>query len=108
MNIWFEAIAGAGGIDATPNHAVSHAHPRKPRPRKSHRNRAEPGLARRLVTDIGGAVPLRAFQAVRHWRRRGKAYRELNALDNRILKDIGIDRGSIRELVDAQLEAGTS
>ncbi len=103
MNIWFDAIARAGGIDAAPNRAVSHA-----RPRKSQRNRAEPGLVRRLVTDIGGAVPLRAFQALRHWRRRGKAYRELNALDNRVLKDIGIDRGSIRELVDAQLEADTS
>ncbi len=103
MNIWFDTIARAGGIDATPNHAVSHARPLKP-----HRNRAEPSLARRLVTDIGGAVPLRAFQAVRQWRRRGQAYRELNALDNRVLKDIGIDRGSIRELVDAQLEAGTS
>ena len=103
MNIWFDTIARAGGIDAAPNHAVSHARPRKP-----HRNRAEPGLARRLVTDIGGAVPLRAFRAVRHWRRRGQAYRELNALDNRVLKDIGIDRGSIRELVDAQLEADTS
>ena len=103
MNIWFDAIARAGGIDAAPNHAISHA-----RPRKSRRSRAEPGLARRLVTDIGGAVPLRAFQALRHWRRRGKAYRELNALDNRVLRDIGIDRGSIRELVDAQLEAGTS
>ncbi len=105
MNIWFDAIARAGGIEAAPNHAISHARPRKP-----HRSRAEPGLARRLVTDIGGAVPLRAFDALRHWRRRGKAYRELNALDNRVLKDIGIDRGSIRELVDAQLQAevGTS
>ena len=105
MNIWIDAIARAGGIEAAPNHAVSHAHPGKPR-----RNRAEPGLARRLVADISGTVPLRAFQALRHWRRRGKALRELNALDNRVLKDIGVERGSIRELVDARLQAeiGTS
>ena len=105
MNIWFDAIARAGGIDATPNQAISHA-----RPRKARRSRAEPGLARRLVTDIGGAVPLRAFQALRHWRRRGRAIGELGALDNRTLKDIGVSRGSIRELVDAQLklDAGRS
>ncbi len=100
MNIWLDAIARAGGIDTAPNHAVSHA-----RPGKVRRNRAEPGLARRLVTDIGGAVPLRAIQALRHWRRRGKAVGELSALDNHMLKDIGISRGSIRELVDAQLQA---
>ena len=98
MNILFDAIALAGGIDAGPSHRVSHA-----RPRKARRSPAAPGLARRLVTDIGGAVPLRAFQALRHWRRRGKAVGELSALDNHMLKDIGISRGSIRELVDAQL-----
>ncbi|MEE8501058.1 MAG: DUF1127 domain-containing protein [Kiloniellales bacterium] len=100
MNIWFDAIARAGGIEAASSHPVSHA-----RPATVRRNRAAPGFVRRLVTDIGGAVPSHTFQALRRWHKRGKAIRELSALNNRTLKDIGIARGSIRESVDALFRA---
>lgn len=36
-------------------------------------------------------------------RRRGQANRELVALDDRILADIGIQRGNIREVVEAMI-----
>ncbi len=35
--------------------------------------------------------------------RRRKAIAEFGALDDRTLKDIGVSRGEIRELVDAQI-----
>ena len=64
------------------------------------------------MTDIRGGLPQRAFEGLRRWRRRGKAtaYRrraiaELVALDDRTLQDIGVNRRSIPELVDAQLHA---
>ena len=62
------------------------------------------------MTEIRGAVPLRAFEGLRRWRRksefaasRRKRIAELDALDDRILQDIGVDRRAIPELVDAQL-----
>ncbi len=64
------------------------------------------------MTDIRGAVVPRAVEALRRWRRRDKAVAdrrkaiaELDALDDRTLQDIGVDRRSIPELVDAQLQA---
>ncbi len=64
------------------------------------------------MTDIRGAVVPRAFEGLRRWRRRDKAVAnrrkaiaELDALDDRTLQDIGVDRRSIPELVDAQLQA---
>ena len=64
------------------------------------------------MTDIRGGLPQRAFEGLRRWRRRGKAtacrrraIAELDALDDRSLQDIGVDRRSIPELVDAQLQA---
>ena len=107
MNIWYDVISTATGLptanDRRPSHPVSHARPAKPR-----RNHAALGLARRLLTDIGGAVSLSAFAKLRHWHRRGKAISELSALDDRTLQDIGVNRRSIRELVDAQLQAETA
>ncbi len=62
------------------------------------------------MTNIRGAVPLRAFAGLRRWRRkselaasRRKRIAELDALDDRTLQDIGVNRRSIPELVDAQL-----
>ena len=43
---------------------------------------------------------LSAGQAVAEWRRRERAYRELIALDDRSLADIGIHRSQIRALVE--------
>lgn len=103
MRIWFDAIALAAGIETAPDHRTP------PRRRaEAHGAPAAPGLARRLRTDIGGAVPLRAFEALRLWHKRRKAIQELAALDDRTLRDIGIARGQIRELVDARLRAQAS
>ncbi len=66
------------------------------------------------MTEIRGAVPLRAFEGLRRWRRksefaasRRRAIAELDALDDRTLQDIGVNRRAIPELVDAQLRAET-
>ncbi len=98
MTVMFDAIALAAGVVTSPDHRPTHRVPAKTR---------RAGTARRLVrnvlTDIGGAVPLHAFEGLRRWQKRRKAIAELAALDNHMLRDIGISRGSIRELVDAQL-----
>ena len=64
------------------------------------------------MTDILGGAPLRAFESLRRWRRRDKAgaerrraIAELEGLDDRTLQDIGVNRRSIRDLVDAQFQA---
>ena len=64
------------------------------------------------MTDFLSGLPLHAFEGLRRWWRKGQAiaYRrhaiaELEALDDRTLEDIGVNRRSIRELVDAQLQA---
>ena len=64
------------------------------------------------MTEFRGAVVPRAVEGLRRWRRRDKAVAdrrkaiaELDALDDRTLQDIGVDRRSIPELVDAQLQA---
>lgn len=98
MSIWFDAIARAGGIDTAASHPVSHA-----RPGRVRRNRAAPGIVRQILSDIGGAVPPLPFQDLSHQHRRRKGIAELDALDDHILQDIGVNRRSIPELVDAQL-----
>ncbi len=97
MTIWFDAIALAAGVPVVPDHRPAQRTPVKAR-------RAGPArrFARDILTDIGGAVPLRAFDGLRRWHKRRKAIAELGALDDRMLKDIGVSRGAIRELVDAQ------
>ncbi|MHA1152861.1 MAG: hypothetical protein ACTSQ7_09395 [Alphaproteobacteria bacterium] len=64
------------------------------------------------MTDIRAGVPLSAFEALRRWHqrrqanaKRRRAIAELDGLDDRILQDIGVNRRSIRDLVDAQLQA---
>ncbi len=102
MSIWFDAISLAAGLPATPDHRSAQRAPAKAR-RAGRAGR----FARVLLTDIGGgAVPLRAVEGLRRWHQRRKAIAELGALDDRILRDIGVSRGSIRELVDAQLRFG--
>ncbi|MCH6588275.1 MAG: DUF1127 domain-containing protein [Proteobacteria bacterium] len=98
MTIWFDAIALAAGVPAAPDHRPAQRTPVKAR-------RAGPArrFARDILTDIGGAVPLRALDGLRRWHKRRKAIAELSTLDDRTLRDIGVSRGSIRELVDAQL-----
>ena len=74
-------------------------------PARTHRAAAAWHFIRRILTDIRGAVPLHAFEGLRHWRRRGQAIAAIHALDDRILRDIGIDRNTIRESVDAMIQA---
>ena len=62
------------------------------------------------MTAIRGGAPLDAFEGLRRWHRRRqavakrrRAIAELDGLDDRVLQDIGVNRRSIPELVDAQL-----
>ncbi len=106
MNIWFNAIARAGGIEVAPGTGFSPADaPKAPRTR--------PTLARRVLADIGGGASLPALgnrvlrlgQALSVWRRRRAAIRELSALSDHTLKDIGLHRGEIRSVVHEMTRA---
>ena len=100
MNIWFDAIARAGGIDVAPGTGWSPTDAPKAR-----RNR--PTLARRVLADIGGGASLEALgsrvlrlgRTLSVWRRRRAAIGELSALSDRTLEDIGLHRGEIRSVV---------
>jgi uncharacterized protein YjiS (DUF1127 family) len=105
MNIWLDAISLAAGVPVATDHRPARTTP-NPAPR-TRRAAAAGRLARRILADIGGAVPLHAFEGLRRWRRRSRAIKELGALNNRLLRDIGVDRSNIRETVDAVLRAET-
>ncbi len=100
MNIWFNAIARAGGIEAAPGTGSNPAGPST-----AHGNR--PTLARPVLADIGGGASLQALesrvsrlgQTLNTWRRRRAAVRELSVLSDHMLKDIGLHRGEIRSVV---------
>lgn len=103
MNIWFNAIARAGGIDVAPSTGSTPAGPSQ-----AHRN--GPTLARRFLADTSGASPqalvgrvLRLVQSLNTRRRRRAEVEELNALSDHILKDIGLRRGEIRSVVDEMI-----
>lgn len=49
------------------------------------------------------ALAVGAIESYRHWRTRRTAVRELRALDDRLLRDIGINRGDIENAVDGLL-----
>ena len=114
MTVMFDAIALAAGVAATPDHRSSHPAAHRV-PAKARRAGPVRRLVRSILADIGGAVPLhaplhaplQAFEGLRRWRRRSKAIAELGALNNHLLRDIGVSRGSIREVVDAMLQAET-
>lgn len=48
---------------------------------------------------------VKLFALIRRWHARRSAIAALAALDDRMLKDIGLHRGAIRRLVDDQLAA---
>ncbi len=102
MTVLFDAIALAAGVAATPDHRPAH-----PSSAKSRRPGPAGRFLRDVLTDIRGAVPLHAFEDLRRWHKRRKAIAELSTLDDRMLKDIGISRGSIRDVVDSQLRFQT-
>ncbi len=111
MNIWFNAIARAGGIEVAPEQRIF-----PPSQTKAPRNRTSPGLARRVVADIAGGVPLRSIETgvsrlvegFRATRRRRAAIGELSALSDCTLKDIGLHRSQIRSVVDEMTRAAAA
>jgi len=68
--------------------------------RRSFEWRRPPG-----ATAGGHRGPLAKLAA---WRKRQRAIRQLEALDDRMLADIGLGRAQIRPLVDDLLEAGAA
>ena len=102
MNIWFSAIARAGGIEVAPEQRI--CPPSQP---KAPQSRTTPGLARRIVADIAGGAPLRSIETgvsrlvegFRAARKRRAAIGELSALNDHMLKDIGLHRSEIRSVV---------
>ncbi len=109
MYILFDALSLVAGIPTAPGHRPARPAQETPRPASAFkRHTAAAGrFVRSILADIGGAVPLHAFEGLRRWRRRSKAIAELGALNSHILRDIGVSRGSIREVVDAMLQAET-
>ncbi len=99
MNIWFNAIARAGGIEVAPKQRIF-----PPSQPKAPRNRTTRRLARRVLADVGGSVS-RLIEGFRTARRRGAAIRELSTLSDHALKDIGLHRGEIRSVVDEMTRA---
>ncbi len=104
MNIWFNAIAGAGGIEVAQGTDSNLAGPSK-----AYANR--PTLARRVLANIGGGASLHALesrvsrlgQTLSVWRRRRATVRELSVLSDHMLQDIGLHRGEIRSVVEELL-----
>ncbi len=163
MNIWFNAIARAGGIEVAPNTGSTNAGPSTRRRRRaavqdlsalndhilkdlglhrgdirsvvhemipfasdtgstpagpSNTHRNGPTLARRVLAGTSGGASL---QALENWvsrlgqslntqrrrravvRERRAAVRELSALSDQILKDIGLQRDEILSVVDEMI-----
>ena len=116
MNIWFNAIARAGGIEVAPEQRIFPPSQTKASQPKARRNRTTRGLARRVVADIAGGAPLRSIETgvsrliegSRAARRRRAAIGELSALSDHALKDIGLHRGEIRSVVHEMTRAAES
>ena len=97
MNIWFNAIARAGGIEVPANARFASA-PTSNRPERPR----HPGRARRLAGSLAQAA-WRLLCRLATWRRTRTAIHELRALPDRILWDIGLPRGEIHSVVEAMV-----
>ena len=105
MEFLFRGIARAGGIEVAPEQRLfPPSQPRGSQP-KARRSRAGPGFARRFLADARGGAPFHAVEALRLWRQRRAAVRELSRLSDHTLKDIGLHRGEIRSVVDEMTRA---
>jgi len=51
---------------------------------------------------------MNVYRHLRQWHKRRKAIRELAALDDRLLNDIGIERSEIERLVDDRAKSSPS
>ncbi len=51
---------------------------------------------------------MNVYRHLRQWHKRRKAIRELAALDDRLLNDIGIERSEIERLVDGRAKSSPS
>jgi uncharacterized protein YjiS (DUF1127 family) len=67
---------------------------------RAHQDRADAlaSAGHRLAAGVGGIVA-----ALRQWRERRRATHELQSLDDRLLKDIGITRGDVWAAVHGEL-----
>ena len=66
---------------------------------------AAPAIVVARTANAGLHSGRRFLGAVARWRRRRQAIRQLEAMNDALLKDIGIDRGHIPYVVDGQLAA---
>ena len=101
MNMWYGAKVTANG-----NATASRTGPHPAVPPKAHPNR--PGHRGQTLARVTGRALSRALKGLRAWHTRRVAVRELQALGDHALKDIGLDRGGIRSVVQDMIESGAT
>lgn len=106
MEIWFQSIARAGGIEVPANARLFSAPPAK-RPARSQRPRGRPGRIRQVLTALRQAAR-RFLCRLETGRRTRIAIRELRSLSDSTLRDIGLPRSEIRAVVKAMIAGSTS
>ncbi len=97
VGLLITSIARAGAIEVPANARLGPA-PTPNRADGPHR----PGLTRRLARSLAQAA-WRLLCRIQTWRRAELAIRELRALPDRTLWDIGLPRGEIRMMVEAMI-----
>ncbi len=67
-----------------------------------------PERGRRSLVKVTGRALFRALKGLRAWHSRRVAVRELHALGDHALMDIGLPRSEIRSVVQAMIESGAT